>query len=101
MPCALQDNLLPISCKGQDWQGGMALTLVDSLDALVVGGGQWQLAACEAQAEPARTCPGSIARGCASLRARQPPPGWSAPLPLPRRPDLPLAPAPPPPHAAS
>lgn len=33
-----QDNLLPSSCKGQDWQGGMALTLVDSLDALLLIG---------------------------------------------------------------
>ncbi len=32
----LQDNLLPMSCKGADWQGGMALTLVDSLDALLL-----------------------------------------------------------------
>ncbi len=31
-----QDNLLPTSCSGQDWQGGMALTLVDALDALAV-----------------------------------------------------------------
>ncbi|GLI62009.1 hypothetical protein VaNZ11_004584 [Volvox africanus] len=30
------DNLLPISCSGKDWQGGLAITLVDSLDALVV-----------------------------------------------------------------
>jgi mannosidase alpha-like ER degradation enhancer 2 len=35
-PCPLQDNLLPRSCRGQDWQGGMALTLVDSLDALLL-----------------------------------------------------------------
>ena len=32
------DNLLPSSCKGQDWQGGMGLTLVDSLDALLLMG---------------------------------------------------------------
>jgi hypothetical protein len=31
-----QDNLLPISCTGKDWQGGLAVTLVDSLDALLV-----------------------------------------------------------------
>jgi len=37
---AQQDNLLPISCKGEDWQGGMALTLVDALDALVLLGRQ-------------------------------------------------------------
>ena len=35
-PSPVQDNLLPISCKGQNWQGGMALTLVDALDALMV-----------------------------------------------------------------
>ncbi|KAI8469988.1 MAG: glycoside hydrolase [Monoraphidium minutum] len=33
-----RDNLLPVSCGGADWQGGMALTLVDSLDALVLLG---------------------------------------------------------------
>jgi hypothetical protein len=32
----LQDNLLPVSCKGQDWQGGLGLTLVDSLDMLLL-----------------------------------------------------------------
>lgn len=32
----LQDNLLPISCKGADWQGGVGLTLVDSLDMLLL-----------------------------------------------------------------
>lgn len=32
----LQDNLLPVSCKGQDWQGGIGLTLVDALDTLLV-----------------------------------------------------------------
>jgi mannosidase alpha-like ER degradation enhancer 2 len=32
------DNLLPSSCAGKDWQGGMALTLVDSLDALLLIG---------------------------------------------------------------
>ncbi|KAF6252883.1 glycoside hydrolase [Scenedesmus sp. NREL 46B-D3] len=31
-----QDNLLPVSCKGQDWQGGLGLTLVDSLDMLLL-----------------------------------------------------------------
>lgn len=33
---ALQDNLLPVSCGGSDWQGGLALTLVDALDALLL-----------------------------------------------------------------
>jgi hypothetical protein len=32
----LQDNLLPVSCRGQDWQGGLGLTLVDSLDMLLL-----------------------------------------------------------------
>lgn len=32
----LQDNLKPISCVGEDWQGGLAITLLDSLDALLV-----------------------------------------------------------------
>ena len=36
-----QDNLLPVSCRGQDWQGGIGLTLVDALDTLLVGGGGW------------------------------------------------------------
>ncbi|EFJ49043.1 hypothetical protein VOLCADRAFT_59905, partial [Volvox carteri f. nagariensis] len=35
-PSPPQDNLLPISCGGKDWQGGLAITLVDALDALVV-----------------------------------------------------------------
>lgn len=35
-PRPRQDNLLPITCRGVDWQGGMAITLVDSLDALMV-----------------------------------------------------------------
>lgn len=34
----MQDNLLPTSCQGQDWQGGLALTLVDVLDTLLVRG---------------------------------------------------------------
>jgi hypothetical protein len=34
--CWLQDNLLPVSCRGQDWQGGLGLTLVDSLDMLLL-----------------------------------------------------------------
>jgi hypothetical protein len=34
--CCLQDNLLPVSCRGQDWQGGLGLTLVDSLDMLLL-----------------------------------------------------------------
>jgi hypothetical protein len=41
-PC--QDNLLPVSCQGEDWQGGMALTLVDALDALVLLGRRDDLA---------------------------------------------------------
>eukprot|EP00878_Enallax_costatus_P012223 GHUV01012766.1.p1 GENE.GHUV01012766.1~~GHUV01012766.1.p1 ORF type:complete len:186 (+),score=42.35 GHUV01012766.1:516-1073(+) len=31
-----KDNLLPISCKGADWQGGVGLTLIDSLDMLLL-----------------------------------------------------------------
>ena len=27
---------MPLSCQGQDWQGGLALTLVDSLDTLAL-----------------------------------------------------------------
>jgi hypothetical protein len=34
--CCLQDNLLPMTCTGQNWQGGLALTLVDSLDMLLL-----------------------------------------------------------------
>ena len=30
-----QDELRPISCRGHDSQGGMALTLTDALDALL------------------------------------------------------------------
>ncbi|KAG1675675.1 hypothetical protein FOA52_002384 [Chlamydomonas sp. UWO 241] len=30
------DNLLPRSCRGQNWQGGLAITLVDALDTLVL-----------------------------------------------------------------
>ena len=33
---AMQDDLRPISCTGHNSQGGMALTLVDALDSLVV-----------------------------------------------------------------
>ncbi|GAX82662.1 hypothetical protein CEUSTIGMA_g10088.t1 [Chlamydomonas eustigma] len=33
-----QDNLLPQSCKGKDWQGGIAVTLVDVLDTLLLMG---------------------------------------------------------------
>ncbi|GFR52409.1 hypothetical protein Agub_g14980, partial [Astrephomene gubernaculifera] len=33
-----KDNLLPSSCGGRDWQGGLAITLVDSLDALMLLG---------------------------------------------------------------
>lgn len=36
LPACLQDNLLPVSCGGQNWQGGVALTLVDSLDMLLL-----------------------------------------------------------------
>lgn len=32
----LQDNLLPITCEGKNWQGGVGLTLVDSLDMLLL-----------------------------------------------------------------
>lgn len=39
-----QDNLLPVSCRGEDWQGGMAMTLVDALDALVLFGREEDLA---------------------------------------------------------
>ncbi|MEW5318101.1 MAG: hypothetical protein WDW38_009352 [Sanguina aurantia] len=31
-----RDNLLPVSCRGQDWQGGIGLTLVDALDTLLL-----------------------------------------------------------------
>jgi hypothetical protein len=31
-----QDNLMPLTCRGQNWQGGLALTLVDSLDTLAL-----------------------------------------------------------------
>jgi hypothetical protein len=27
---------MPLTCKGQNWQGGLALTLVDSLDTLAL-----------------------------------------------------------------
>jgi len=27
---------MPLSCQGQNWQGGLALTLVDSLDTLAL-----------------------------------------------------------------
>lgn len=53
-----QDNLKPVSCTGEDWQGGLAITLVDALDALVVRQAQ---AACRAR----RAC-----RACAR-RARR------------------------------
>ncbi|KAK9826109.1 hypothetical protein WJX81_004279 [Elliptochloris bilobata] len=33
-----KDELRPISCRGHDSQGGIALTLVDALDALLVAG---------------------------------------------------------------
>ena len=33
-----QDDLRPISCQGHNSQGGIALTLIDSLDTLVVSG---------------------------------------------------------------
>eukprot|EP00983_Pelagomonas_calceolata_P052148 1142707-Pelagomonas_calceolata.AAC.2 len=33
-PC-LADNLLPLSCKGQDWQGGISITLLDALDTFL------------------------------------------------------------------
>jgi len=33
----MQDELRPISCTGHDSQGGVALTLIDALDSLVVG----------------------------------------------------------------
>eukprot|EP00775_Hariotina_reticulata_P009915 gene9915-10071_t len=31
-----KDNLLPMTCSGRNWQGGLALTLVDSLDMLLL-----------------------------------------------------------------
>lgn len=34
-----RDDLRPISCRGKDSQGGIALTLIDSLDTLVVSAG--------------------------------------------------------------
>ena len=33
-----QDELRPLTCGGQDSQGGMAMTLIDALDSLVVFG---------------------------------------------------------------
>eukprot|EP00798_Chlamydomonas_sp_ICE-L_P018664 gene18664-25181_t len=30
------DNLLPVSCRGEDWQGGLGLTLIDALDTLLL-----------------------------------------------------------------
>ncbi len=33
----MQDELRPISCTGHDSQGGVALTLIDALDSLMVG----------------------------------------------------------------
>ena len=33
----MQDELRPISCTGHDSHGGVALTLIDALDSLVVG----------------------------------------------------------------
>lgn len=32
----VQDNLLPVSCSGKNWQGGIGLTLIDALDTLVL-----------------------------------------------------------------
>lgn len=34
-----QDNLLPVSCGGKDWQGGIGVTLIDAFDSLLVGVG--------------------------------------------------------------
>jgi mannosidase alpha-like ER degradation enhancer 2 len=31
-----KDDLRPISCRGRNSQGGIALTLIDSLDTLIV-----------------------------------------------------------------
>ena len=31
-----RDDLRPLSCRGTDSQGGIALTLIDSLDTLIV-----------------------------------------------------------------
>lgn len=33
---SLQDELRPMSCTGHNNQGGIALTLIDALDSLVV-----------------------------------------------------------------
>ena len=33
-----RDDLRPISCRGRNSQGGVALTLIDALDTLVVRG---------------------------------------------------------------
>ncbi|KAL4439416.1 hypothetical protein ABPG77_008745 [Micractinium sp. CCAP 211/92] len=38
-----RDDLRPISCRGKDSQGGIALTLIDSLDTLIVMGERQQL----------------------------------------------------------
>lgn len=34
----MQDDLRPLSCRGSNSQGGIALTLIDSLDSLIVSG---------------------------------------------------------------
>ncbi|KAJ9522770.1 hypothetical protein QJQ45_019828, partial [Haematococcus lacustris] len=39
-----KDNLLPISCSGRNWQGGIGVTLIDSLDTLMVMNRKWDIA---------------------------------------------------------
>eukprot|EP00955_Chlamydomonas_euryale_P108167 365824-Chlamydomonas_euryale.AAC.10 len=42
------DNLRPLSCDGEDWQSGVALTLVDTLDTLLLMGRRSDAAAAAA-----------------------------------------------------
>ncbi len=36
MLVCIQDDVRPISCRGHDSQGGVAITLIDALDTLLV-----------------------------------------------------------------
>ena len=36
MLVCVQDDVRPISCRGHDSQGGVAITLIDALDTLLV-----------------------------------------------------------------
>ena len=61
-----KDDLRPISCRGKNSQGGIALTLIDSLDTLIVRGCCRRVAACcrlvAALLLPPSRCPSPIAR---------------------------------------